>query len=599
MSTVIRSCPGCKSLILSDTDQCPECGHVFYERRKTESSGVAPNTPDTLKSASIQDPCPHCGELVRTGLVRCWSCNGFMRADVAARYRDLTTKPQPIIYSTISPEQRTDFLPPRAELSDFANRQIADTDGFQLGNGINSGTVPESSGSGSDFDLDGGFAVNSGTPPASEKPSSPEKTKRPARQEATKPASDGPDKPQTTTNVTSSVIAPERAPEPAAAEPEKPAEKSARKSSAGGGNRPARGGDDDLFSIAVEEQKEVKKRRGQKTADRLRKQIMVPCSCGAWIRVNEDQAGKNVRCKQCKQGVLVPGIRKKPEKTEKSAEKKGSQPKLNISWVDDAWYHVLSPAALVLKPGSLTGKHIEVDLAVTDAGLQVLTFSGTAKKRSLFSFVSSNKKADHQLRRKQIHDQVGTSGDFKNLENVEVRTIVADRMSELRLVQPVAKVSESMFAGVPVFGEGRIAVFLPVDLEEGKQAYLSFTLSNWRTFNQQLKTRFGTELPSTENGIPETDKTETLSCFLNQSKIDAVKGLIFYQQDAAYQLELTGYKCKSCGTAVSEEGRKKAKLGGVKGRSIAKAKCPKCAAKMQAEAIYKVAKGPAPIPEVG
>ena len=55
MSTVIRSCPGCKSLILSDTDQCPECGHVFYERKKTESSGVAPATPDALKSASLGD----------------------------------------------------------------------------------------------------------------------------------------------------------------------------------------------------------------------------------------------------------------------------------------------------------------------------------------------------------------------------------------------------------------------------------------------------------------------------------------------------------------------------------------------------------------
>lgn len=597
MSTVIRSCPGCKSLILSDTDQCPECGHVFYERRKTESSGVAPSTPDALKSASIQDPCPHCGELVRSGLVRCWSCNGFMRADVAARYRDLTTKPQPIIYSTISPEERTDFLPPRAEMSDFAHRHVVETDGFQLGSGISSGTTPNSSGS--DFDVDGGFSVNS---EAQSAPVSAEKTKSSSRQKTPKPAPEGPDKPQSTTQVTTAVPVTERAPkssEPAPAattEPEKPAEKS----STGGGNRPNRGGDEDLFSIAVEEQKEVKKRRGQKTAERLRKQVLVPCSCGAWIRVNEDQAGKSVRCKQCKQGVLVPGIRKKAEKSEKSAEKKAATPKLSISWVDDAWYHVLSPASLVLKSGSLTGKHVEVDLAITDTGLQVLTFSGAAKKRSLFSFVSSGKKVAHQVRRKQIREQVGASGDFKNLENVEIRTVSADRISELRLVQPVAKVSESMFAGVPVFGEGRVAVFLPVDLDEGKQAFLSFTLSNWRSFSYQLKSRFGTELPSTENGIPETDKSETLSCFLNQSKIDAVKGLIFYQQDAAFQLELTGYKCKSCGTAVSEEGRKKAKLGGVKGRSIAKAKCPKCAGKMQAEAIYRIAKGPEPISaEVG
>ena len=138
MSTVIRSCPGCKSLILSDTDQCPECGHVLYERKKTESSGVAPATPDALKLASMQEPCPHCGEMVRSGLVRCWSCNQFMRADVAARYRQLTTNPQPIIYSTISAENRKDFLPPRAEIKAADAAKVVDNDDFKLGFG---GTV--------------------------------------------------------------------------------------------------------------------------------------------------------------------------------------------------------------------------------------------------------------------------------------------------------------------------------------------------------------------------------------------------------------------------------------------------------------------------
>ena len=32
--------------------------------------------------------------------------------------------------------------------------------------------------------------------------------------------------------------------------------------------------------------------------------------------------------------------------------------------------------------------------------------------------------------------------------------------------------------------------------------------------------------------------------------------------------------------------------GGVKGKGIAKAKCPKCSNKMQAESLYKIAKGP-------
>ncbi len=593
MSTVIRSCPGCKSLILSDTDQCPECGHVFYERRKTESTGVAPSTPDALKSASIHEPCPHCGEMVRAGLVRCWSCNGFMRADVAARYRALTTNPQPIIYSTIPPEKRTDYLPARADASDIDAQAAADKDDFKLGSGV--GVA-----SGSDFETDSGFSLagssnqsSAATPAAGDSSS----TKNKAPKESTPaPAVDGPDKPQSTTQIGGPAADAkiEAAPAAAAEEKQPGAESATGKKSASS----SPGKDADLFSIAVEEQKEVKKRRGQKAAERQRKQVLVSCSCGAWIRVNEDQAGKSVRCKQCKQPVVVPGLKKKTEKTDKKEGRKEPVSKLNVSWIDDAWYHVLAPASLVLKPGSLTGKHSIVDLAFTESGLQVLTFQGAAtKKRSLFSFVSSGKKKlDHQLRRRQIREQVAASGEFKNLENVEIHSINAGDATEVRLVQPVAKVSESMFAGVPVFGEGRIAVFLPIALDDAKQAFLSFSLSGWRAFSDQMKQVFNVEFLDAENGIPDSEKAETLSCFLNQSKVESLRGLIYYQADPEFKLEMTGYRCKSCGTAVSEEGRKKAKLGGIKGKGIAKAKCPKCSGKMQGEALFKIASAAEPTP---
>ncbi len=571
MSTVIRSCPGCKSLILSDTDQCPECGHVFYERKKTESSGVSPATPDALKSASMQEPCPHCGEMVRSGLVRCWSCNQFMRADVAARYRQLTTNPQPIIYSTIPPESRKDYLPPRAESKADQTAKAVDNDDFKLGSGVNSVDA-------GDFEIDGGVKPAPAPVPQAKTLPAPAVAKPIA-------SADGPDKPESTTKVSSKskTTPPNVEATPAANVAADPTVAPTPRK---------KGSDDDLLSFAVEEQKEGKKRRNQKTAERLRKQVLVPCTCGAWIRVNEDQAGKTLRCKQCKQPVVVPGLKKKAEKQEKPAAKPETAEQKSTSWIDDAWFHILSPAALVLKPGSLTGKHTEVDIAFDGSGLHVLTFAGTKKKRSIFSFGGGNKKADHQLRRQQIHEQVSKSGNFENLENVEIRKVDLSRISEVRLVQPVAKVSESMFAGVPVFGDGRIAVFMPVEIDGGKQAFLSFSISGWRVIAEQLKTLFGVELNGTENGIPESDKAETLSCFINQSRIESIRGLIYYQKDAAYTLELTGHKCKSCGTTISEEGRKAAKLGGVKGKGIAKAKCPKCSNKMQAESLYKIAKGP-------
>ena len=262
MSTVIRSCPGCKSLILSDTDQCPECGHVFYERKKTESSGVAPATPDALKSASMQEPCPHCGEMVRSGLVRCWSCNQFMRADVAARYRQLTTNPQPIIYSTISAENRKDFLPPRAESKDDQTAKAVDNDDFKLGSGVDSVDA-------GDFEIDGGV-----------KPVPVAPAKTPAASAPAKPVAsvDGPDKPESTTVV--SAKSKTSSPTTEATPPAVVASANAAVETPVAATSRNKGSEDDLLSFAVEEQKEGKKRRNQKTAERLRKQVLVPCTCG-------------------------------------------------------------------------------------------------------------------------------------------------------------------------------------------------------------------------------------------------------------------------------------------------------------------------------
>ncbi len=499
-----------------------------------------------------------------------------MRADVAARYRQLTTNPQPIIYSTISAENRKDFLPPRAESRAEDAAKVVDNDDFKLGSGVNSVEA-------GDFEV--GSGVKAVNPPVPE-------VKNPVVPTPVNQV-DGPDKPESTTKVTSKSKGSATAPEASPPEASGAADIPATAPSPAQATSRNKGGEDDLLSFAVEEQKEGKKRKNQKNAERLRKQVLVPCTCGAWIRVNEDQAGKTLRCKQCKQPVVVPGLKKKADKQEKPAAKvESTVAQKTMSWIDDAWFHVLSPAALVLKPGSLSGKHTEVDIAFDNSGLHILTFAGTKKKRSIFSFGGGNKKADHQARRQQIREQVEKTNNFENLENVEIRKVDAARAGEVRLVQPVAKVSESMFAGVPVFGEGRIAIFLPIEIDGGKQAFLSFSISGWRVIAEQFKTLFGTELNGTENGIPESDKAETLSCFMNQSRIESVKGLVYYQKDAAYTLELSGHKCKSCGTTISEEARKAAKLGGVKGKGIAKAKCPKCSNKMQAESLYKIAKGP-------
>jgi hypothetical protein len=572
MSTVIRSCPGCKSLILSDTDQCPDCGHVFYERRKTEAAATTPatTTTDTLKNASLHEVCPHCGEMVRSGLVRCWSCKGFIREDVAARYRDLTSNPQPIIYSSIPADQRRDYLPPRNMLPDGVAPVVFDADEFVLGDGV---------GSSSPFEIDRASlneAVDSPTADSSGAPAKP-----PEQAKSVSP-SDG-------------TAAREGTDERKIGGGETAGEKSSKSTKGSSGSATAGGSDqepsDDLLSIALSEQREVRKRRGERLAERQKKQMLVPCTCGAWIRVLEDQAGKSVRCRQCKQPVVIPEIRRKTEKKPDAV----AAPKLDITWSQDAWFYSVSPTSLVLKPGSMVDKHTEVDLALTPMGLHIISAGGSdKKKKSLLGRSGSARDA----MRKQVRDQIAATGELKNLPNADVQTIDPEKVREIRLVQPILKAHESMFAGVQVFGEGRIAVFLPITTSDNEQSFCSFTLSAWRPFADRMKSLFSLQFATSENGVPDQEKSDTLNCFVNQSKIESVRSLIYYEKDPAFELELTGYKCKSCGISVSEEGRKKNKLGGANGKGIAKAKCPKCSGKMGEEPLYRIKKAPEATPAV-
>lgn len=541
-------------MILSDTDECPQCGHAFFQRRGTDAqpaSAVARRTTNEVRVG-----CPHCGEMVRAGLVRCWNCNGFMKQEIAARYADLTTNPQKIIYSTIPLEERTDYLPARSgQVGD-------DSDGFTLADDVLSDSVTGS-----------GFATPTTTTGAAAE------------------FTVSPDKPQSTTPGGRPIIADAiegdlPAGEKSATADAKPGTPSDKPSDAGTGKSSANA-TDDLFSIALQEQREDRKRRNERQAERAKRQMLLPCKCGAWVRVTDEMAGKVVRCRQCRQPVQVPEIRRR--QTEKKEE--STVPKLEITWVNDVWFHVLTPTSVVLKPGSASAQHTEADIAITDSGLHVIAFeSGDKKKKSLLSFGSSDKKQDRTAHRRQVRDEIAAKGSLTGLTGCDVRSISSEDVRSLKLVQPIVKVQESMFAGVPIFGEGRIAVFLPIAREQGQQAYCSFTITAWRTLAARLKEQFSVELPTTDNGVPEGEKSDTHSCFINQSRVESIRNLVYYQQDSAFELELSGYRCTACGAVVSEEGRKKNKLGGANGSGIAKAKCPKCSGKMGEDKLFRLKK---------
>jgi hypothetical protein len=74
--------------------------------------------------------------------------------------------------------------------------------------------------------------------------------------------------------------------------------------------------------------------------------------------------------------------------------------------------------------------------------------------------------------------------------------------------------------------------------------------------------------------------------------------LHYYQPEPnEFPLELTGWRCGQCSLVVSEDARKKEKIGGLNGKGIAKAKCPKCGGKFGSHPLYQVARpasAPAP-----
>lgn len=606
-------------MVLSDTYECPECGHIFDEQKSTQLTRT--ESVEDLKSASLEEECRNCGAMVRAGLVRCWNCNAFMRDDIARRYQQLSSTPQKIIYSDIPPEKRTDYLPPRVGAHAGRSQRAAgsDSDGddqeFTMGGRV---TITAPDRSDEDFSLDTDLLNNApdvrvpeiSIPNVSPAPQSQPEGSSAGVTASPSPSSDGPDKPKSTTPSTAGDVG-------------NGADTAATNDAAAAAKEKD---NDDLFSIAIKEQEETGQRRGQaksgrKKASGPRTQIIIPCpSCNTLVRASDEQAGRNVRCPNCKKAVPIPPLAKPAVKGRKKATKKVAQaetPKIDVTWINDAWLHVFAPTSLVLKPGSMIDPHSKVDVALTDTGLFVLSFGKDAGKGSkaaaadaseggMLAFVrdkllsllgrgsSDAAKAAEDLRDqwKRVREEFESTGEFKSLPNAEVRSIAKEELQELRLVQPVAKAHESMFAGVPVFGDGRIAVYLPLQNEEGQQSFLTLPLNLFRTFSDKLKSQFAIELPASENGIPETDSSEALSCFLDQSKFEAVRNLIYYQQDSAYELELVGHRCTACGITISEEARKKKKLGGANGKALAKTKCPKCSAKMGADPLYKLISKP-------
>lgn len=566
MSTVFQSCPGCDSLILSDTNECPQCGHVLNQKQAPVAAESSP--ADRRKYQEMFDTCPKCGEQVRAGLVRCWSCNAFMRADVEAKYKELTERPQQIIFSDIPADQRTEYIPSRSgQVFGGYGRDVYDAEDDD-----------------SDFtlteELQSPISFNAPpTPPPtaqlSEVPDGPDAPKSTTPEGKTGAAA--PQKPAAQTSGTANASA--------EAQPAKKTDEGAKASSPGDAAQksPQDVSVDELLGIAVKDQAETRRRQREKIEESRRRRILMPCSCGAWMRVSEDQAGRIVRCRKCKKPFIVPEMRKK-EKASKEESQAG--PKVNVTWLENVRLHVITPTEVVLKPGSLEKTFVEVDAAFHESGLHLIQYAAPAKK-SLFGKGGDGPPAVEQ-QKQEIRDHIQKTGAISNLPYGTLLSVTPDVSSKIRLIQPVAEAHDSMFAGVPVFGEGQIVLYLPVAAEENKQSFVSLSLSVYRTFAAELQKCLGVAIPAKENGVPDVEEHDTLTCHLSEVKIPAAKNIVYYKNDPGFDVELSGYVCGTCGIAITEEARARKKLGGGSAKGLPKAKCPKCTNKFGDQQVFKV-----------
>ena len=545
MSTSFQSCPGCEAFILSDTKECPQCGHEIDVK-----PAVTLETSDQVgdrKFREMFDPCPKCNEMVRYGLVRCWNCNAFMRAEVEAKCREMTAKPQAIIFSDVPADQRTEMLPARDTFGEGRNMFDAEEE------------------DNAEFTLNHLPAGGASAAPA------PVKTPEQPPKKTTDPLPDENTAAAASTPTDSASASDKAADQPAAKDSEE---------------QPSTGNinDDELLGIAMQDEKDVKRRQRDKVKQSHRKRILLPCSCGAWIRVREDQGGRTLRCRQCKNPFIVPEIKKKEKSPQEDRGTRTHQ--ITVGWIEDLQLHVITPTDVVLKPGSLEKTVENVDGVFHESGLHLVKYAAPAKK-SMFGKAADGPPALEQ-QRLQIREHIQKTGTIADLPFGELQTITAEQTNRIRLIQPVSEAHESMFAGVPVFGGGRIAVYVPLELPENRQAFISMPLSVHRRFSEQVSDLFGLKIPAEDNGVPATEETDTLFCFLSEVKIEAVRNLDYYENDPGFTVELSGYICEACGAAITESSRKNKKLGGAAGKGLAKAKCPKCSNKFGNQKAYQV-----------
>lgn len=543
-------------------------------------------TPDEHKNNSPEVPCPLCNEMVRTGLVRCWNCGSFMREDIAEAYRKMQENPAPMIFSQLPDESEDsseeDSRASTATLTAFSDR---DDDDFELDNSI---AVTEYEATDDDFqladNLTGSQEDQAATIPLAREESAEESQRNTAIEE----------------NATEEK-------DTATDEDPPPEVKSKRIQEAPDEDHSVATGGDVLLDVAMEEEREEKKRRKGSGRRRRRRPgkveggIVVYCPNGHRIRVREEYRGSAGKCPACGVLYLVPAPAGDNEEAEQTAgvdeaattsEDTGADG-LNAGpythWLKDIKLHAVDPTKLKLKPNSLEKTFTTIDLAISPEKMLMLGLM----KAGLLGGASKEKQDKIRV---EIAQHLREEKDEAEIPAANVQIINGDQIPTLRVSFPTMYDHESVFAGVPVFGKGRIAISLPKQEDAKENQYLTFSLTEYRKFFEVMSELFGLNTLGQDSGIPMTDQTNTVTCHYSEEAFEALdnENLEFYEADPEIELTLVGRQCQACQLIVSEDSRKKERIGGKAGKAIAKAKCPKCTEKFGNISLWQIVKTEVP-----
>ncbi len=512
---------------------------------------------DESAGINVDVPCRNCGEMVRKGSVRCRECGTFQ--DPAA-------------------EEKAASRPANLDEFDVGQSFIASENDFEIAPGVATfdaedtptpAPAPQMPPVAAEGDEQYALAED----PLAEDPL--------AENESDTPAAETPPAAQE-----ASVDAPPaEAQQPEAAAPPAPV--------------PQDSTGDALLDSALAEEKEALRGyygRTVKPEDLVPgKGVVVFCPSGHKIHVADKYRGRMGRCPHCRAPFLVPGTPPR-EIEEEETETPEEDPNAIVrrveksgqyeTWLSDVRLHRVQISKVRLKEGSLADESETVDLGFSEDSLLVVTvFKG---KGGIGSRAAERKKPEQREKIREFLESNKKKTDPSDIPFTFSHLITKETADRAWIAQPAPPKGESMFADIPLFGTGVIAIRIPGVEENQERLYITPSLSQYRELVRLLAERLELNLPSEEHGIPLSDQVTPDTCHYTGQHLEALEHVEFYQTDPRFKLSLIGHRCTNCGSCVSEASRQQKKLGGKSGSGIAKAKCPACEQKFGDHPLYSL-----------